>query len=119
MDEQLDLPTPRARTSDPSTSHEAAASVNKLTDTKLAILQCFATHVGSRQLTDFDLALIYQGRRATDFKSYPRVSDSGLRSRRVELERAGFIEACGTGSSPSGRSATIFRATNKGLDLVV
>lgn len=106
MTQQLaltDLPLrpaePRARTTDPDTSHRAARSVPKTTALKEAILQTLA----SRELTDGELiALLRRG-------LFPHASESGIRSRRAELVRDGLvIDTRTTRLTPAGRETTVW-----------
>lgn len=91
---------PNARTTDPQTSHEAAASVNNLTATKEAILKALV-----RPRTDVDLVDAYR-----NLKGAPTASESGIRSRRAELVAAGLIVDSGARTKlPSGRSAIIWK----------
>ena len=79
---------PHARTLDPSTSHQAAASVTNLTVTKRAILILLET-----AMTDFDLVKQYQNHANAGL--VPMASESGIRSRRAELVADGFVEDSG------------------------
>lgn len=120
-DKLFEWDTPRARNTDRSTSHEAAASVRNVTKTQEAIIDCFAgPSSGSprrRFMTDVDLAVIYQGRvNSGSHPNYPRVSDSGLRTRRKELEDRGYIVDTREKSRlPSGRRATVFTLSEQGI----
>ena len=93
---------PHARTLDPSTSHEAAASVENLTETKRAILALLQT-----AMTDHELVRRYQATAHAGF--IPMASDSGIRSRRAELVGEGYVEdSKGRVTLPSGRRAIIW-----------
>jgi hypothetical protein len=90
---------PKARKTDPQTSHDAADSVRNLTDTQLYILQ-----VLSRPRTDVQLIEAYR-----KLKRAPNASESGIRSRRSELVRAGKVVDSGVKMVlPSGRMATVW-----------
>jgi len=97
----------RARSTDPVHSHEAAASVVNLGRTREAILALLRNMY---PMTDERLADQYmKAQWAYGEQAYPRVSASGLRSRRSELVKMGFVEAAGTGKTASGRACTIWR----------
>lgn len=113
--------TAKARGSDPATSHQAAASVKNITAVQSAVLSCFTRRSSGwdpRLLTDIDIAAIYNGRRVFDEeggKDYPQASDSGLRTRRSELVRAGYLENSGLlAVLPSGRKSILWRLTDRG-----
>ena len=93
---------PHARTLDPSTSHQAAASVGNLTDTKRAILILLQT-----AMTDNEMIQRYQANAHAGF--VPMASESGIRSRRAELVADGFVEDSGAREKlPSGRNAILW-----------
>lgn len=103
MEKQL---MPYARHTDPTTSHQAAASVNlnSMTATKkmiYAILQ--------EPFTDEQVAELYEN--AVRLGLAPRASLSGIRSRRNELYREGLIEAVAYGKTVSNRRAIIWQAS--------
>ena len=84
----------RARTTDPVTSHEAAARATvKLRASQLAVLRLFEAH----QVAMTDPEMIEKYSRFTTMlpDRYPKQSTSGLRTRRKELCNAGLIEAVG------------------------
>lgn len=85
---QLDLTTPRARRTDPATSHAAARSVDRehLTHTQRVITTLLALE-GPK--TDEELLLLWNDRIAD------RISASGLRTRRAELVDAGIVRDSG------------------------
>lgn len=89
-----------ARHTDPQTSHDAAASVDDVTETKQFILEAL------RQPRN-DLDLI------TSFKSMlgaPPASDQSIRSRRAELVDAGLVEDSGERvKMPSGRYSIVWQ----------
>lgn len=93
---------PFARTEDPSTSHQAAASVSNLTETKRAILILLQT-----AMTDNELVARYQANALAGF--VPMASESGIRSRRAELVADGYVEdSNGRATLPSGRKAIMW-----------
>lgn len=95
---------PHARTTDPITSHEAAASVNNLTATKRFILWLFDKFA---YLTDEELYAHYCRYMAQG--DAPMASISGVRSRRAELTDEGYLRDSGRKSkTASGRSAIIW-----------
>lgn len=95
---------PRARLTDPETSHTAAASVRGITDTQALILSALEEH---GPLTDEGIAEVL----ATH---HPRrsFSPSGLRTRRKELQRLGRIRAAeqplSVGTTRSGRPSKLW-----------
>jgi hypothetical protein len=92
---------PRARATDPSTSHAAAASAAHGQSTAQAgILHVLRTN---GPLTDTALVDVYQ-RYARAGIVRPQ-SDSGIRSRRAELVASGQVLAAGRVRLPSGRLA--------------
>ena len=96
---------PRARSTDPQTSHVAARKAREgLTAKQQAVLECF---IGSEGLTDPELAHKYN-LRITHGYGYPRQAASGLRTRRHELVEIGKLEAYRTTEGP-GRKFTIWR----------
>ena len=94
---------PGARPTDPSTSHEAAASVKNLSRTQSGILGILKT-----PMTDEYLVARYQDMARNLPELFPRASQSGIRSRRAELFKLGLIEPVGYGKSNSGRKAIIW-----------
>jgi len=88
-----------ARSTDPLTSHEAAASVDNITETQQAILKAL-----KRSGTDVDLVDRYR-----NLKGAPRASESGIRSRRSELARLGLVKHVGTTKLASGRTAKVWQ----------
>lgn len=92
---------PRARVTDPVTSHLAAASVTALRESQSAILAMFGGPWTDEELID----RYYQ---AMSAGIVPAQSESGIRTRRKELVDAGFLVASGMGRSRSGRSSTLW-----------
>ena len=92
--------TPKARTSNPETSHQAAASVKHLTQTKLFVLKAL-----SKPRHDNEMVRIYRA-----YKTSPMASDQGIKSRRAELVAEGFVEDSGKRVVlPSGRKSIVWR----------
>lgn len=97
---------PRARRNDPETSKQAAASVTNLGRTRDAIIKILKDY-GPR--TDDQIWLIYSGL-FDKGAQIPRVSPSGLRSRRAELLTLGFVVDSGKRArTPSNRWAAVWR----------
>jgi hypothetical protein len=92
---------PFARKSDPTTSHEAAASVTDVTATQQAILKVLA-----RPRTDEELIQAYRR-----MKNAPFASDSGIRSRRSELAAKGLLAIVGESRTQSGRKTRIWQVS--------
>lgn len=96
--------TAYARTTDPDTSHEAAASLDTA-NSRLYVLGLL-TEFGP--LADFEI----ENRHATDtigHTFYGRLSPSRLRSARSELVAAGHVVAsAGFTKTPSGRRALLW-----------
>jgi hypothetical protein len=108
-----------ARSSDPTTSHEAAASV-KNTDTKLH--RWLFKQIAVNASTGRDWGCTHHGLRAVFNASIPqhglRSSESGLRTRVAELKHVGFIEDSGRRltKDDTGRKAVIWQPTHLGLE---
>ena len=108
MNEQLGMFEERAhaRRTDPETSHEAAASVVKLTLRQAAVLRCFQD---TAPLSDTELAEEYHYRPEEEPPWYPLQSESGLRTRRRELVDKGRLRFSGEyGLTASGRRTRIW-----------
>lgn len=96
---------PFARTADPYTSHEAAKSVTKVTETQQAILQLLQTPMTDEQLVNAYLAGAFlEG-------TYPEASESGIRSRRAELARKGLVVIVTTSLTSTGRKARVWKVS--------
>jgi hypothetical protein len=92
----------RARTMDPETSHEAAASVKNVEAKRKAVLNTFLLW---GEMTLEEMVANYK-----KCRGFPWQSDSGLRTRCCELVRLGLIEDTGhKRETKSGRSAIIWR----------
>jgi hypothetical protein len=100
---------PHARTLDPSTSHQAAASILDTRTTMRVILQILAK--GSA--TDEVIGYVYDG--LVDADRAPMASPSGLRSRRAELVDLELVEDSGERRPLStGRRAIVWQITDLG-----
>jgi hypothetical protein len=109
MNEQLEI-KPRARRTDPETSHAAAASVENITRTQLVILRIMDVF---GPLTDGAIHFMYDST-----GDRPPVSDSGLRSRRAELVALGCVMDSGERVRlASGRMSIAWELTEKGMRL--
>lgn len=98
---------PYARETDPQTSHDAAASVKNLTETKQHILQILSL----ADRTDEELILKYTIWGTNN--GWKWVSESGIRSRRAELVKAGLVIDSGKRKTlNTGREAIIWRKAN-------
>jgi len=95
------LTPPRARRTDPETSHDAAASVAPTQrPSQAAVLYVLRTN---GPITDTGLIGVYQLYARADV--LPQQSESGIRTRRKELVTAGLVRAAGRVTLPSGRAA--------------
>lgn len=98
--EQLALTTPRARRTDPATSHAAAGTVAHLRHNQQIILTLLRLEGGQ---TDEELLLLWNDRIAE------RISPSGLRTRRSELVDMGLVRDSGDRRPlESGRIAIVW-----------
>lgn len=98
--------TALARSTDPVTSHLAAASVKNINETQQEVLRVMGL-LGP--VTDEKLVNTFQ------FYSKTKISPSGIRSRRAELVTKGLVEATAlTGTTVSGRRATVWRTVRTG-----
>jgi hypothetical protein len=105
---------PRARITDPETSHEAAASVENVTEVQQAILRLF-----SRLGPFTDQGLVHTYESMFNSGRVPRASESGIRTRRKELERMRLVEHNGAlVRLPSGRKARLYELTREGWSMV-
>jgi hypothetical protein len=75
------MKTAKARRTDPITSHEAAESVDNITATQSYVLRCL-----KRPRVDVELVNAYRA-----YKTAPRASESGIRSRKAELVDRGLV----------------------------
>lgn len=101
-----------ARLTDPETSHAAAASIDRLTARRGAVLALLARFPGG--LSDSELVEVYQAKGVI-----PPQSPSGIRTRRSELVDAGLVEYSGNNvTTPSGRSSRVWRVSKLGKELL-
>lgn len=101
-----DEPAPKARTTDPDTSHAAASSLHHLTERRQAILEVLKRY---GPLTDEALVALYD--ELADSGDVPPQSPSGIRTRRSELTRDGHVADTGRRSTTTtGRSAILWHA---------
>jgi hypothetical protein len=97
---------PRARTTDPETSHEAAVSVSALRQKQDGVLGLLR-RMGPMTLEELVSRYRYE-MGVTDF--LPQQSDSGIRTRCSELVRMGLVEDSGQRArTASGRKAVVWR----------
>jgi hypothetical protein len=97
------MKTPKARRTDPKTSHDAADSVRDVTATQEYVLRALR-----RPRADVELVEAYR-----NFKRAPRASESGLRTRRSELVRQGLVRDSGRRIVlESGRAAIVWEKTS-------
>jgi len=90
---------PHARTTDPTTSHEAAASVKHLSRTQSGILGILRS-----PMTDEQLVAWYQMMAKKEPSLFPMASESGIRSRRAELVKLGLVCPVGYAKTKSNRN---------------
>lgn len=103
----------RARKTDPSTSHAAAASIDELPKRQRAVLDIF--HLFTGPMTDENLVMKYEARTRNPHDASRRQSPSGIRTRRAELVAQGFLrDSQRKGKTRSGRSAVLWELTPKG-----
>jgi len=99
----------RTTRTDPDTSREAAESVKRMTENRTAVLSLFRE---SGAMTDEEFVAAYTDRSAIgDDSLVPVQSESGLRTRRSELVKMGWIEDSGeTRLNATGRNCIVWRA---------
>lgn len=95
---------PKARITDPHTSHEAADSVKNLTQTQMGILNVLT----KLRRPAADEEIIYQYQIQVRLGLLPRASESGIRSRRSELVAYGKVVAAGLGRTASNRKTVLW-----------
>lgn len=99
-----------ARRDDPETSHEAAASVERIRETQYLVLCCLNA-IGPQD--DLGIAQWWWN---SDHKN---ISSSGLRTRRSEMVARGLVRHSGEyGRSSSGRRTRIWEITEAGRRLL-
>lgn len=97
------MKTVRARRTDPATSHLAAESVDNITATQSFVLRCL-----KRPRNDVELVNAYRA-----YKTAPRASESGIRTRRAELVDRGLVIDTGRRVRlSSGRYAIVWGLSN-------
>jgi hypothetical protein len=96
----------RARTSDPTTSHEAAASVKELTQKQTAVLDLFRAR---GPMTDEQLVLAYREAEMSS-DATPKQAPSGIRTRRNELVQRRLLARVAYRRTESGRRAIVWGA---------
>lgn len=95
---------PVARSTDPATSHEAAASITDLRKKQADVWHMLHT-LGA--MTDEQLVDAF----ASDWASHMAQSPSGVRTRRNELARMGLVQDTGDlRPTRGGRRAKVWRA---------
>lgn len=93
-----------ARTSDPITSHQAAASVKDINKTHERVLEVLERYGPA---TDEEIERYYYN--LSELFEWPKASPSGLRSRRAELVAMGLVYDTGErGKTASGRATAIW-----------
>lgn len=97
-----------ARKLDPQTSHDAANSVQHLTQTQMGILNVLSKT--DLPLSDERIIELYEVQ--VRHGLLPRASQSGIRSRRAELTELGLVEPRAFGRTVSGRRCTLWGLTN-------
>lgn len=96
----MTLTRARARNTDRTTSHLAAASVSNITGTQEFVLKTLRLRPAN------DVVILARYRNLT---AAPYASESGIRTRRKELVDLGAIVDTGERSTlPSGRTATVW-----------
>lgn len=103
----------KARITDPTTSHEAAARVRNVTEQQKVILNILAV-----PMTDQELVDRYEGLASAGLA--PMASPSGIRSRRSELVYAGMVmDSRDRRKLTTGRNAIVWRTTEFGWEQVI
>jgi hypothetical protein len=107
----MNIRLPKARNTDPDTSHEAAASISedKIRKSQKAVLQLFKDDPSG--FTDYEMVHVYNElmMMPTQYHLYPLQSESGLRTRRKELVEKGLVKDSGRKAKlPSGRKGIIW-----------
>ena len=103
--DQCDQSRPRARATDPETSHAAAASVRSIKESHTTILNLFKS---CGPMTHDELIRLYRNSRAQ-----PEQSDSGIRTRCHELVVNGKLRDTGARETlPTGRKSIVWGVAN-------
>jgi hypothetical protein len=104
--------TPKARKTDPNTSHEAASKVSNVEQVRSAIYVILSANPNG--LTDGQIERIYE--KARPELRWPFASSSGLRTRRSELVEMGQVEHSGEYKlTESGRRTIVWKSKNPGV----
>lgn len=109
--------SPAARSGDPETSHEAAASVWNPSEVQAKVLEILwadwlTDFAGGPGMTDEEIAVEYERR------FYPAPTPQSIRSRRAELVRRGLVVFAGSyRKTATGRRARRWRITRDGRRL--
>lgn len=98
----------RARHTDPDTSHAAAASVN-LTRNQQSLMMVF--RIVGEPMLDEEMIAAYE--HWSKPMGLPQQSESGLRSRRSELEKTGKLVADGKKKMSTGRMGRTFKVNTE------
>lgn len=99
-----------ARSSDPSTSHDAASSLSedRIRDSQFSVYMAIDHH-GAAGVSDQDLIRSYNRSHLRNPTMYPYQSESGIRTRRSELVRKGLVVDSGRRSTTrSGRKSIVW-----------
>jgi hypothetical protein len=94
----MDLTAPRARRTDPATSHDAAEKAARFAHGHHLRIRNFLDGIAPRAATYIDIAA------GTDLDRH------AVGRRLKELFEAGMIEKAGIGALPNGNKATLWRA---------
>lgn len=103
-----------ARSTDPSTSHDAARSISeeRVRDSQFSVYILIDNH-GAAGLSDQDLIRAYNSAHLRNPTMYPYQSESGLRTRRSELVRKGLVVDSGRrATTRSGRKSIVWLTKN-------
>lgn len=92
-----------ARTTDPLTSHLAAASLDGI---KLSAIEASILKLLVLPMNDEDLVHAYQ--ESMNLGLVPHSSPSGIRTRRNHLHMKGRVRVIGTNKTASGRTARVW-----------
>lgn len=96
-----------ARTTDPITSHLAAASLDGI---KLSAIEQSILKILEVPMNDEDLVTAYQ--EAMNLGLVPHSSPSGIRTRRNHLHMKGRVRVLGLNKTASGRNARVWIAND-------
>ena len=99
----------RARTTDPTTSHEAAAGIDLIRSQMLVLT--FAREYMGEYFTDKGLVSTYRRVVEAEEAQLPPLSDSRIRTARRELVDAGLIAFAGYTEPARGRRESIWKVT--------